>query len=122
MLIAKVALKLGISIDAVLPYKYEEYLSKIINDSKEKNYEFGNKEIREWRNMLAQTIFCHECDGKSANPYYEAMVYALNHTDAVIALWDNLELKFRNEKGEPINEGGTYHTICSAKRNPANTL
>jgi len=114
-LIAKCANELGITIKATLPLSYEEYIAKIKEDSQIYNYNFSEKEEMEMRHLLAQTVSCKvKLDDKYT--YLEASKYIINKSDKLIALWDGVETKLKDEKGNPINQGGTYHNIIMAEK------
>ena len=116
LLIAEVALELGISIDACVPYSYEKTLEDIKIDSKRLGYRFNEEDEMHWRNLIAQTIFYHEIDDKNVeNPYAEALKYSINQCSVMIVLWDEIETLLTDLEGKPINRGGTYHGIVMAK-------
>lgn len=115
LIIAKVALELGISLDASIPFPYHEYVKKIKEDSLNTGYKFGEEEENEWRNLIAQTIFYHEEPLGSKESFEASGLYNLNQADVVIAIWDGKEMPLHDESGNPINHGGTYHMLSVAE-------
>lgn len=113
-LIAQCANELGITIKAAIPFEYEEYISKIRADAQKYNYKFTDEDELNMRHLLAQ---CVSCKVKSDDQfgYLEASKYIINKSKKLLVLWDGVETLLEDEKGHPINQGGTWHTICIAK-------
>ncbi len=113
-LISQCANEMGITIKAALPFPYDEYIAKIKADSKKYNYKFDEKDELDMRHLLAQTVSCKVIPDDKFG-YLEASKYIIGKCDRLIAIWDGVPTKLKNEDGKPINQGGTYHNICIAK-------
>ncbi|MDE7464287.1 MAG: hypothetical protein K2M48_04570, partial [Clostridiales bacterium] len=113
-LIAESAMELGIAVKAVLPLPYEEYIRSVRDDARKSGYPFGEKEELRMRHLLAQTVTCKVVEDKTYT-YLEASKHILNKCTKLIALWDGIETPLTDAAGNPINRGGTWHTICLAK-------
>ncbi len=114
-LISECANELGITIKATLPLPYEEYISKIKEDAKEYGYPFTTSDEMKMRHLLAQVVSCKVVPDEKYI-YLEASKYIVNKCDKLIALWDGVETKLVDQKGNPINQGGTYHNIMLAQK------
>lgn len=114
-IIAECANELGITLKAVLPYDYEEYIERIKEDASAYKYKFSYDDELRMRHLLAQAVSCKTVrDDKFG--YLEASKYIINKCDKLIALWDGVETKLIDEHGMPINQGGTWHNICLASQ------
>lgn len=116
LLIIEVALELGIFVDGYLPFRYEEYLTNIKEDSKVTGYPFTEQDERKWRNLIAQCVDFQEIKGPCENAYEIALRHNLDQSHVLIALWDGNEKPLYDEEGNSINRGGTYHSINFAKQ------
>ena len=113
-LIAECATELGITLKAVLPMQYEDFIASEYELAKVKGYSFDENDELRLRHLLAQTAVCRMLP-KTPNSNLEAVKYVMNHSDKVIALWDGVETKLYDETGKPTNRGGTYHCLQIAK-------
>ncbi len=109
-LIAECAIELGITTKAVLPYAIETYIEAIKQDAKVNHYSFTLDDEFNLRHLLAQTVVCRELNTKE-HPYLAASKYLIQHCDKVIALWDGIKTSLEDSNHNPINQGGTYHSI-----------
>ena len=66
------------------------------------------------RHLLAQCVSCKVIPDQEYG-YLEASKYIINKSKKLIALWDGVETILTDDKGNPINRGGTWHNICIAK-------
>lgn len=114
-LIAECANELGITIKAALPLPYEDYIASIKEDAKQYGYSFTQDDEYRMRHLLAQTVSCKIIPDTEAT-YLEASKYILNKSKKLIALWDGVETVLEDEHGNPVNQGGTWHTITLAKK------
>lgn len=113
-LIVQCANELGITIKAAIPFQYEEYIQKIKDDAKKYNYKFADEDELNMRHLLAQCVSCKVIPDEKYG-YLEASKYIINKSKKLIALWDGVETILTDNKGNPINQGGTWHNICIAK-------
>ena len=113
-LIAQCANELGITIKAAIPFEYEKYIEKIKEDAKKYKYKFTEQDELNMRHLLAQCVSCKVKPDETYG-YLEASKYIINKSKKLIALWDGVETILKDEKGNPINQGGTWHNICIAK-------
>lgn len=113
-LIAECATELGITLKAVLPMGYEEFIASEYEKAKSQGYSFDEKDELRMRHLLAQTAVCRMLK-KAPHSHIEAIKYVMNHSDKVIALWDGVESKLYDENGNPTNRGGTYHCLQIAR-------
>lgn len=113
-IIAECANELGITIKAALPAPYEEYIRMIREDARQYRYSFTDDAELRMRHLLAQTVSCKVIPDEKYI-YLAASKYIINKSRKLIALWDGVETLLKDEKGNPINQGGTYHNICLAK-------
>lgn len=113
-LIAECANELGITIKAVLPFPYEEYIAKIKEDARQYKYRFTEDDEYRMRHLLAQTVSCKVVPDPEYT-YLAASKYIINKCKKMIVLWDGVQTILEDENGKPVNQGGTYHNICIAK-------
>ena len=113
-LIAECAAELGITLKAVLPMGYEDFISYEYINAKERGYLFDKDDELRTRHLLAQTAVCRMLE-KSSTSSIDAVKYVMNHSEKVIALWDGVEKKLYDDSGNPINRGCTYHSLEIAK-------
>lgn len=114
-LVAECANEMGITIKAALPLPYEEYIALIREDAKQYGYPFTEEDVYRMRHLLAQTVSCKVVPDEKY-VYLEASKYIINKCKKMIALWDGVETILEDEEGNPINQGGTWHNICIAKK------
>lgn len=113
-LIAECAIELGITVKAALPLPYEEYIASIKEDAKRYGYAFTREDEFRMRHLLAQTVSCKVIPDEKYT-YLEASKYIINKSKKIIALWDGVETVLKDERGNPVNQGGTWHNICIAR-------
>ena len=110
-LIAECAAELGITIKAVLPMEYEEYIRDVRRDAAECGRRFDDADELRMRHLLAQTAVCKVV----ADPqfvYAAASRYIIDRCAKAIVLWDGKTVPLFDEQDNPIHRGGTYHTVC----------
>ena len=112
-LIVRCANELGLATKAVLPLPYEEYIDSVRLDSK-LHGTFTEQDEIEMRHLLAQAVVCKTVED-SRYTYLKASEYIVSRCDKVIALWDGEKTPLTDEKGNPVNLGGTYHCIEMAR-------
>ena len=105
--------ELGLATKAVLPLPYEEYIDSVRLDSK-LHGTFTEQDEIEMRHLLAQAVVCKTVED-SRYTYLKASEYIVSRCDKVIALWDGEKTPLTDEKGNPVNLGGTYHCIEMAR-------
>ncbi len=113
-LIAECAAELGLTIKAVLPLPYEEYIAKIKRDSLDSGYKFDEADELKMRHLLALAVSCKVVEDDEYT-YLKASEYIIGKCSKLIALWDGIPTKLEDEEGNPINQGGTYYNICLAR-------
>lgn len=109
LLIAECAVELGITIKAILPMAYEEY----VQYQKDHIEGFDAAEELRMRHLLAQTAVCRlpKEDYSDVHPWLAATKDLACKCDKLIVLWDEKEVPLEDENGNPINQGGTYHCM-----------
>ncbi len=113
-LIAECANELGITIKATLPMPYEEYIQAVKNDAARYHYSFTADDEYRMRHLLAQAVTCNVVPDSEFR-YLEAAKYTISRCKKLIALWDGVETVLEDKFGNPMNRGGTWHSICIAK-------
>ncbi len=113
-LIAECACELGLTTKAVIPLPYEEYIADVKNDAEENGIVFTADDEMKMRTLLAQTVVCKVIPDERYK-YFEASKYLVDKCDKLIALWDGRALPLADKDDNPINRGGTYHTIKLAR-------
>ena len=99
---SKVALHDNIPLISVIPFTLERY----------KN-DFNDKELEELDYLIGKSHKIIELNG---NDYEIAADYLINCCDIIIFIYNGVELPLINDKHEPINRGGTYHTLLKVKK------
>lgn len=113
-LISQCAIELGITIKAVIPFEYEEYIEVIKEDAKKNNYKFTAEDELKMRHLIAQVVSL-KVEKDPEYIYLEASKHIINKCQKMIVLWDGVESRLKDDKGNPINQGGTWHNICLAR-------
>lgn len=113
-LIAECACELGLTTKAIIPLDYEDYIKDVRKDAEANGIAFTADDEMKMRTLLAQTVVCKTIEDKKYR-YFEASKYLSEKCDKLIALWDGRELPLVDKDDNPINRGGTYHTIKLAR-------
>ena len=113
-LIAECACELGLTTKAIIPLDYEDYIKDVRKDAEANGIAFTADDEMKMRTLLAQTVVCKTIEDKKYR-YFEASKYLAEKCDKLIALWDGRELPLVDKDDNPINRGGTYHTIKLAR-------
>lgn len=113
-LIAECACELGLTTKAIIPLDYEEYIKDVKKDAKANGIDFTDDDEMKMRTLLAQTVVCKPVKDDRYR-YFEASKYLVDKCDKLIALWDGRVLPLVDKDDNPINRGGTYHTIKLAR-------
>lgn len=113
-MISECANELGITIKAALPLPYEEYIAKIREDAAQCGYTFTDEDELRMRHLLAQAVSCKVIPDEKYT-YLEASKYIIGKSRKLIVLWDGVRTLLKDEYGNPVNQGGTYHNICIAR-------
>lgn len=102
LLFAEEVLKCGVELIAVLPCKWQEFVTE--------HHDHGEKLMQ----ILGQTKdVLIKTDNKSR--YVEMNRVLIKECDELLIMWDGKELDFEDAEGNEINRGGTYDTICKAE-------
>lgn len=115
MLIAECAAELEITLKAVLPMQPEKYIASIRKDALECNRTFDEEEETRLRHLLALTAVCKVVSDDKYT-YFNASDYIIQRCDKLIAVWDGEATPLEDSSGNPINMGGTYHSIVVARQ------
>ena len=120
LLIAECAVELGITIKAILPMPYEEY----VRYQREHTEGFDEAAELRMRHLLAQTAVCRlpKEAFSQEQPWLAATRDLADKCDKLIMLWDEKEVPLEDENGQPINRGGTYHCMQLARTRSRNPL
>ena len=98
---AKVALKDNIPLISVIPFSIEKYRD-----------DFNATELIEFNYLIECSNQIIELDGKD---YEIAADYLINKCDIIIFVFNGKELPLIDDKNEPINRGGTYHSLLKVR-------
>lgn len=101
MLFAESALACGAQLAAVLPCPWREYATEHAD---------GGKFIR-MLDMAAEVIIVPD----SVQRYSGVLRCILQQSDEIVALCDGAEISLFDRNGDPINRGGTYDMLVTAK-------
>lgn len=113
-LISECALEAGVTVKAVIPTDYENYIKVVRKDCIDNGIPFTEEDELRMRHLIAQTAVCKTV--KDENYFYTAASkYIVDKCDKLIALWDGKELPLE-ENGKPVNMGGTYYCINEARK------
>ena len=113
-LIAECALEMGLTLKAVIPLEYEDYIKDVRDDAEKNGHRFTDDDELRMRHLLAQTVVCKTVVDPT-NKYQAASQYIVDKCDVLIALWDGKPLSLVDENNNPINRGGTYDSVMSAR-------
>ena len=102
MLFAEQAANCGGDIVAVLPCSADEFKAEHAD---------GGAQLMRFINSAAKVVVAPDSEQR----YVGVSKYIISHSAELVALWDGRELPLTDENGKPINRGGTYDTILSAK-------
>lgn len=109
-LIAECALELNITVKAVLDRGYEDYVNAI---KKEEGEDFDEDKLRK---LLAHAVSCKIEKGEDGGTgLSKSNAYIINKCNKMIALWNGVEVKLKDENGKRINNNCTWHIMSSAK-------
>lgn len=110
LLIAECAYNLNIDIEAILPLKRDDYLSSIKEDALKTGFSFSNEEENLFNLLLDKVISTKIIEDKE-NIYQNASLELINTCEKIIILWDKKEYPLFDKNNNPINLGGTYHSL-----------
>lgn len=102
VIFAEQALLCGGDVVAVLPCSAEEF---------KREHADGGAEFMRFIDRAANVVIAPD----NTQRYVGVAKYILSHGDELVALWEGKELPLIDENGDPINRGGTYDMIVSAK-------
>ncbi len=113
-LVAECARELDIPAVAHIPMPYGDYLNDIKNDALRHSVPYSAADESRTEALLA---YARECSVSSdpVDTYAAASRAVLELSDKLIVLWDGVETPLFDAHGNPINRGGTYHTLIIAK-------
>lgn len=110
-LIVECALELNITVKAVLDREYEDYVTAI-----EENNKLTKTEKDKIRKLLAHAVSCKVEKGEDGGTgLSKSNAYIINKCNKMIALWNGVEVKLKDENGKCINNNCTWHIMSSAK-------
>jgi hypothetical protein len=98
LLFAEEAFKCNVSVIAVLPCRWKEFISE--------HSDGGEKFMQ----LLGQTTNVLVRPG-NINKYTQMSRYILNISKEMLVLWDGAKIPLVDENGQEINRGGTYDTV-----------
>lgn len=113
-LIAECANELGITTKAVIPMDYESYIKDVREDALKNGIDYTDEDELNMRHLLAQTAVCKVMPD-SQFVYVEASKYLVNNCDKLLAIWDGNPTPLFDTADNPINRGGTYDCIKTAR-------
>lgn len=114
-IIIKCALKLNIPIYGILPFSKKDLIKSLYKDSLSKGYQYNSSVEKEVINLLSLANKLRVYKNKKY-PYLSASKQMIKECDKIIVLWDKVKTPLKDDKGKPINQGGTYYNICYAKQ------
>lgn len=114
-LIAECANELGLTTKATLPTDLESYIKIIRKDCEENGYRFSEEDELNMRHLIAQTVVCKTVRDPE-HFYLAASMHIIEKCNVLIAIWDGKQIPLEDENKNPINRGGTYHNLMTAKK------
>ena len=103
MLFAGEALRCGADLIAVLPCGKEEFASE---------HSDGGARFLRILGQAEQILIERDENVR----YLQVSKTIVEKCDELLALWDGIELPLKDSEGNDVNLGGTFDTICRAKR------
>lgn len=113
-LVAECARELDIPAVAHIPMPYDDYLADIKNDALCHGIPYSADDEERSATLLSYARECHVATDP-VDTYAAASRAVLQQSDKLIVLWDGIQTPLVDAQGKPINRGGTYHTILTAK-------
>ena len=101
LLFAEEALKCNAELTAVLPCKWQEFISE---------HSDGGIKFMQVLGQAKKVLI----KPNTISRYVEVAEAIVNDCDELVALWDGVRLALKDADGNDINRGGTYDTICKA--------
>lgn len=109
-LVAEIALELGITVKGAIPMAFNKYVKHIKADAKKNHFPFDENRYRAITALSVSTKVIKD----EKYVYVNANNYCLDKSDAIIALWNGVKVKLKDNNDKPINQGGTYHSLFKA--------
>lgn len=119
LLIAECAKELNIDLEVVLPLELDDYILSIKEDSIKTGYSFSKEDENKLINLFNYAKK-HIVLKDEKNTYLSASENLISSCDKAIVIWDNKEYPLIDENNNPINIGGTYHSLCKLKEKLSN--